>query len=248
MFKNKICIDYTMKIAIPSYNRVETLGNKTLKFLTTMRGFKHEDITIFVADLDQFTLYSAYYPEYNIVIGELGIVNIRNFISNYYEYDEYVVSLDDDIECLLPGPNPELFIEGETLLRETKFSLWGVNAVSNNYFMESQQRVSYTLKFCIGGMFGVLNKKLMLNPLAATKEDIENTILHYLHSRGIVRFNHVSFKSKMFADGGIGNKAARLFQNEQSAYHLFYKYPKLLSLFTRKDGWLECRLNHRHKF
>ena len=97
-------------------------------------------------------------------------------------------------------------------------------------------------------MFGMLNKKLMLSPLAATKEDIENTILYYLHSHGVVRFNHVSFKSKMFAEGGIGNKADREFQNEQATYYLMYNYPKLLSIFTRKDHWKEIRLNHRYKF
>ena len=237
-----------MKIAIPSYNRPETLGDKTLHFLLSMRGFKHEDITIFVADLDQFTIYSAFYPHYNIVIAHKGIVNVRNFINAYYHYNEYVVSIDDDIECLLPNPNANLFIEGEKILKETGMSLWGVNAVANEFFMEKQKRVSYNLKFCIGGMFGMINKKFVLNPLSATKEDYENTIIHYLYSKGIVRFNRVSFKSKMFAEGGIGNKREREQHNEQAVYHLLYRYPKLLKLFTRKDDWLELRLNHCHKF
>ena len=237
-----------MKIAIPSYNRVETLGNKTLNFLTTMRGFHHEDITIFVADLEQYTLYNAYYPSYNIIIGQKGIVNIRNIISSFYDYNEYVVCLDDDIECLLPTHNPNLFIEGEKLLKESCFSLWGVNAVSNEYFMKQQARVSYNLKFCIGGMFGMINKQFNLNPLSSTKEDIENTIIHYLYSKGVVRFNHVSFKSKMFAEGGIGNKRERESQNNIAVAYLCETYPELVSLFTRKDGWGEIRLRHTHKF
>lgn len=237
-----------MKIAIPSYNRVQTLGDKTLYFLTTMRGFQHSDITIFVADFEQYALYQSYYPSYNIVVGERGIVNIRNVINNYYDYDEYIICLDDDIECLLPAENPDLFIEGEKLLFETGMSLWGVNAVSNPFFMRQQQRISYNLKFCIGGMFGMINKQFNLHPLSATKEDIENTILHYIHSCGIVRFNHVSFKSKMFAVGGIGNKRDRESQNNIAVAYLLDAYPSLLSLFTRKDGWREIRLANRHRF
>ena len=237
-----------MKIAIPSYNRVETLGNKTLNFLTTMRGFHHEDITIFVADLEQFTLYNAYYPSYNIIIGQKGIVNIRNIISSFYDYNEYVVCLDDDIECLLPTHNPNLFIEGEKLLKESCFSLWGVNAVSNEYFMKQQSPISYNLKFCIGGLFGMINKQFNLSPLSSTKEDIENTIIHYLYSKGVVRFNHVSFKSKMFAEGGIGNKRERESQNNIAVAYLIDTYPELVSLFKRKDGWREIRLNRTHKF
>ena len=237
-----------MKIAIPSYNRAKTLGDKTLRFLTTMRGFHHEDITIFVADFEQYSIYQSYYPSYNIVVGERGIVNIRNVINDYYDYDEYVICLDDDIECLLPGPKPDLFIEGEKLLIETGMSLWGVNAVSNEFFMKQQKRVSYNLKFCIGGMFGMINKQFILNPLSATKEDIENTILHYIHSCGIIRFNHVSFKSKMFAEGGIGNKRERESQNNVAVAYLIDTYPELVSLFTRKDGWKEIKLAYRHRF
>jgi len=237
-----------MKIAVPSYNRAKTLGDKTLFFLTKMNGFRHEDITIFVADYEQFAIYQSHYPSYNIVVGEKGIVNIRNTINNYYDYDEYVVCLDDDIECLLPGSNPDLFIEGEKLLNETGLSLWGVNAVSNLFFMKQQQRVSYNLKFCIGGMFGMINKQFNLDHLSATKEDIENTIIHYIHSCGVVRFNHVSFKSKMFAEGGIGNKKDRESQNNIAVAYLIDTYPELVSLFTRKNGWREIRLRHAHKF
>ena len=74
-----------MNIACPSYNRYDTIGNKTLLFLSKMNGVKREDITIFVADQEQHDLYAEHNPGYNIVIGEKGVVNIRNFIMQYYE-------------------------------------------------------------------------------------------------------------------------------------------------------------------
>ena len=236
-----------MKIAIASYNRHLTLGKNTLTFLNSMNGFELEDITIFVADQQQFDLYHSEFPDYNIVIGEKGIVNIRNFINQYYDLDQYIVCLDDDIEGL-NEENPNLFIDGENELNRTGFSLWGVNCISNKFFIDKQAKITNTLKFCIGGLFGMINKRFILSPLSSTKEDIENTIIHYLYSKGVVRFNHVSFKSKMFAEGGIGNKRERESQNNIAVAYLIDTYPELVSLFTRKDGWRELRLNRTHKF
>ena len=236
-----------MKIAIPSFNRHLTLGKNTLTFLNSMNGFELEDITIFVANQHQFDLYHAEYPDYSIVIGEKGIVNIRNFINQYYDLDQYVVCLDDDIEKL-NEENPNLFIEGENELNRTGFSLWGVNCISNKFFIDKQAKITNTLKFCIGGMFGIKNKKIILDHECSTKEDYQNTILHYFHSKGIVRFNHVSFKSKMFADGGIGNQIDRLNQNEIAVNYLLEIYPTLTSLFLRKNGWKEIRLRPTHRF
>ena len=112
-----------MKIAIPTYRRYKELGNKTLEFLRRMDGFTINDITIFVADEYEFLKYEALYPEYHIVIGEKGIKNIRNFIMTYYKRDEYIVSLDDDIEDLYQSDETadysDLFIRGEKELRET---------------------------------------------------------------------------------------------------------------------------------
>ena len=236
-----------MKIAIPSYNRVKSLGEKTLSFLKTMNGFELADISIFVANQEQFDLYSAEYPDYNIIIGEKGIVNIRNFINKHYDLDEYVVCLDDDVERLNIH-SPDFFIEGEKELNESGLSLWGVNPISNSYFMSNKVRVTYNLKFSVGGMFGMINKKFKLNSKSATKEDIEQSILHYLYSKGVVRFNHIAFKSKMFAEGGIGNQKDRLEQNEIAVSYLLETYPTLTSLFVRKNKWKEIRLRWNHCF
>ena len=163
-----------MKIAIPSYRRYDELGKKTLTFLSGMKGFCQDDITIFVADEIEYNLYIEHNPGYNIVIGEKGIVNIRNFISQYYDKDEYIVCLDDDIEglvSLLDKDYSTLFIDAKREMDSLGLTLWGVNAVSNKFFMEGQDEISHNLKFCIGVMHGFINKKYVLPIESAQKED-----------------------------------------------------------------------------
>jgi hypothetical protein len=57
------------RIAIPSYNRLEQLGQKTLKTLE-FHNIDKSIIDIFVANKEQYDLYKNKYPEYNIIIGE----------------------------------------------------------------------------------------------------------------------------------------------------------------------------------
>lgn len=72
-----------MRIAIPSYQRVDTLKNKTLKLLID-NGVELSNIYVFVANHDEYDISSANIPDgINLIIGEKGIINIRNFITDY---------------------------------------------------------------------------------------------------------------------------------------------------------------------
>jgi len=240
-----------MKIAIPSYRRYEQLGNKTLTFLKRMKGFAHEDITIFVANEYEYLRYVKLYPDYHIVIGEKGISNIRNFIMNYYDKDEYIVSLDDDIDSLVSVQDKDysdLFIRGKKELDRTGLTMWGVNPVRNSFFMEKQKYVSTNLKFCIGQLFGFINKRLHVSLESASKEDYQFTILNYMNYGGVLRFNQVAVKSKMFASGGIGTKKERGEQNEIAANFISQEYPNYCCIVRGGDRYAELRLFHHHKF
>tara|TARA_R110002096_G_scaffold20411_2_gene67519 strand:- start:37 stop:789 length:753 start_codon:yes stop_codon:yes gene_type:complete len=245
-----------MKIAIPSYKRYAELGQKTLTFLSGMKGFCQDDITIFVADEIEFNHYYERYAEFNIVIGEKGIVNIRNFINQYYDKDEYIVCLDDDIEGIIaldvdkhyPWTCSSLFIDAKREMDKTDLTLWGVNAVSNTFFMKGQDEISHNLKFCIGVMHGYINKKYVLPIECAQKEDYVNTIMHYRDWGGVIRFNHISPKTKYYAKGGLESKKERSTQNEIAAHYIAETYPEYCKMFRRKDGTAEIRLNNSHRF
>ena len=79
-----------MKIAIPSYKRPQVLINKTLPLLRSY-GILDDEIDIFVADEEQYAIYSELVGNINIVIGEVGIDTIRMFMSKYYDEGDEIV-------------------------------------------------------------------------------------------------------------------------------------------------------------
>jgi len=240
-----------MNIAIPSYNRYNTLGDKTLRFLSTMNGVSVDNITIFVADDFQFLKYVELYPEYHIVIGEKGIRNQRNFITNYYDKDAYIISIDDDVMSLLSLDNVKtenLFIDAKKEMDMTGICMWGTNPVKNEFFMKSQDKITHNLKFCIGVLFGYVNKKLMIPEEVSIKVDYMNTIMYYDNYGGIIRFNHIYAKTKYYAKGGIGSKQDRHAANENAVKYISATYPQYATAKRRKDGTAELRLNFNHRF
>jgi hypothetical protein len=89
-----------MKIAIPSYKRQNILINKTLKMLKQY-GIENDEIDIFVGNVEERNNYKeALDNDINIIVGEVGIDNIRMFMSCYYNEGEEILYIDDDIEKL----------------------------------------------------------------------------------------------------------------------------------------------------
>ena len=88
------------KIAIPTYDRYDNF--KTIDFLKR-NNVSIDMIDIFVANEEQLQLYKNSIGEnYNFIVGVLGICNQRNFITDYYDEGQIIVSMDDDIEDLIP--------------------------------------------------------------------------------------------------------------------------------------------------
>jgi len=95
-------------VVIPSYKRADTIGKKSLNVLRKY-NFPNNRIYIFVANQEEKKLYeNKLYIDnktdnktdnkYNIIIGELGLANQRNFIRNYFPEGTKILSMDDDVE------------------------------------------------------------------------------------------------------------------------------------------------------
>jgi len=238
------------RVAIPSYNRVKELGEKTLLTLEHHKVPKNL-IDIFVANQEQYELYINEYPDYNIVIAVIGMKDVRNFIfQEHYKEGDWIVSMDDDIEKIrMKNPrgwedssycDDELDLMTEINLAfsecmKSKRSLWGLYPVDNHYFMKNQ--ISYDYKFCGGWMWGVINKKELtkLDISDGCMEDYERCIKHYLQEGGMVRLNYICCKTKYGnAKGGMGiidNRDRVGFMKE-----LEERYPNLFYLKQKKDG------------
>ena len=239
-------------IAIPSYNRAETIAEKTLSYLLD-GGVSASKITIFVANKTQEKMYATTVPRdmyKDIVVGKIGIANQRKFISHYYPIGTYVVSMDDDVEELqmLRGEKlvtlrkaDEFFKKAYLMMKRENRFIWGIYPVRNAFFMHNT--VTTNLRFIIGVTFGYINrrlKRLEPSPKAEGKEDYEQSILYSKEDGGVLRFNNVTHKTKFNSIGGLGTD--RQLMNKKAAEYLQATYPDIVSIFHRKNGMTEIRL------
>ena len=139
------------KVAIPSYDRENVIGRKTLKMLNE-NNIKKSSITIFVANKEQKTKYeNVLGDEYKIVVGVKGIKNIRNFITNYYPNGELVLCIDDDITGIYEGEPTgksskrvynlkSLSYRGFSICKKMGYALWGLNPSNNVRSLKSKNK------------------------------------------------------------------------------------------------------------
>jgi len=270
------------KVAIPSYQRSEIIGQKTLH--TLIQGkVPLEKIHIFVANDTEKALYQSkireqypHYPLKNLHIGVLGITPQRQFISQFFPKNTPIVSLDDDVEQVYQlssyrpfSPQPKTNRktnrkttskkESNRLIKLTNLDhffqrafeytlqqnlyIWGVYPVNNPFFM--QPKTTIDLRFLIGGFYGYINRPTApeLKVTVPIKEDYENTILHYIHDGGVVRFNGVSYKSKNYSPGGLEKAETRIDTNRKASEILLKRYPEYVSKRpTRSNGVMEIAL------
>jgi len=261
------------KIAIPSYQRAQTLHDRTLHLLNKY-NISPSRIHIFLANDKEKEEYQKLIPEtayHKIIIGEPGIKNIRNFMANYFDEDEPLFYIDDDIynvmECvnhnmdmyhkrdnvLVPLDNLHQFIiNGFRMALENKCHNWGIYPVYNAYFMKPTKKddnkfyTTTALRYIQGGFTGVINKKRCERRTMDDKEDYERTIKYYLYDGGVFRFNNITAYTKCYKEKG-GMQVKRTKERIlQSAKMLVELYPNLCRLnLKKKSGYAEITFSRK---
>lgn len=237
----------TYVIAIPSYNRTDTLKEKTLVVLKKHK-IPASKIHIFVANKDEFAKYSdglAKDTYKDIIIGEKGVVNIRNFIQEYFSLGQEIVLLDDDIvdffELSSDGKKLKsaknlnsIFERGFDLCKKQGYHMWGISPVCNAFFMKKEY--SADLKFLIGHTYGLINQKLKIPQIMKVKEDYWLSLTNAVKDGGVIRLNDVCAKTKMYAEGGIGPKEERVENNKKAVEFLIAKFGDLVRKNPKREG------------
>lgn len=248
-------IQYDYRIAIATYKRNECLKNKTLKILME-KGISPERIDVFVAndvekEIYENTLDKNTYSK--IIVGILGVCNIRNFIQNYYQEGQYVVSFDDDVYKI------QRYIDSKTLVdlknlneficyafyvaEKLKIHFWGVYGVSNPYFMENS--IALGLRYLEGSFFGTINTRSKdMNLTNNYKEDFERSIRAYLFDGSVARFDFITFESRFWVEpGGLQYDGNRTSENEKKdAEYVINLFPKVCKINTAKKDRFEIKL------
>lgn len=247
------------RIAIPSYNRPESIKKKTL-YLLENNNIPFDKIDLFIENQEQYDLYYEFmvdeikYHDINLIITDtFGIKQKRNYMRNYY-YDsdyKYILCMDDDIQSVMEKVNDKTiklvenldeFISTSFVETEKKnLNIWGVNAYHNPFFLSDN--FSTNLKYICGAFFGlIINKeKDILQTQFNHYEDFEFSILHFIRDGGVMRFNKYCLITKYFNHGGIcdsyGGLENRKKDMEVAGKRFIELYPKYSRLIEKKYGY-----------
>lgn len=224
------------KVAIPSYNRSSVICEKTLNTLQRFNVSK-ELIYIFVIDTE-YEEYCNSAIDYNIIVGEMGLINQRRFIESYFDEGELIVYCDDDITDFdfENKSFDEFIIEAFHTLITEGANIFSVYPVWNSFFREKQLYLTTDLRFIHGGFYGMINRNIEYSLPNDMKEDVERTLKCFIRDGKVIRFNQYGFKTLMYSSGGCGNFKSRLLLNEQSVDHLVTNYGEYGKRRIRKNG------------
>ena len=234
-------------VCIPTLQRSTTIANKTLKVLSD-KLVSPSRIFLFVASEIEYDDYMKNVPNklFNkIIIGEYGIKNQRNFITNYFEENICILEMDDDlkdINYLLPGIEKKFneiypildlhnfILEAFNNLIEKNAYTFGCYPVNNPYFMTN--KITTDLRFLMGGFFGFINRHnqdllLELNE----KDDFERTLQYYKMDGSVFRFWNISHETvTRKGKGGMqAENKDRNFEAKKSAEYLIKHFPEYIS-------------------
>jgi site-specific DNA-cytosine methylase len=236
------------EIAIPSFKRAETLKKKTLALLTRHK-IDPKRVTIFVANEAELKTYKKALkdtPYKNLIVGELGIMEIRNFMWKHYAEGTPVLFIDDDIKemkMLVPGDNVEatdkknvelipvedlerdLIIPGFNMMREHSAYIWGINAANNDFYMKNQ--VSVGLYYIIASFYGAIirhDDKLLCG--TDDKEDYERSVQHFIKDGRVVRLSFATADTAYYKEPGGMNATRNIQTVSKGAEYMLRKYPK----------------------
>ena len=209
-----------MKIVIPSYNRCDRF-----KTLGLLRGY--EDITYIFVVQEELQLYKEQYPNWNFIVGEKGLKEQRNFITNYFDEGEILVCMDDDITWLNKPLNEWLQDAVDYL---SNSSLGMITFPSTTMYIKDY---GYKQGNYWGvGVFHILknHKDFQLNYNQC--EDFERSIMYLKQYGKNIRVN-IYFRTKYFGKGGLEDyRTIERYVNETNK--LVYQYKDYLYFKDKK--------------
>jgi len=244
-------------VVIPSYNRVDTLKEKTLKLLQEYK-IPASKIYLFVANEEQKTLYEAGLEKGSvghIIVGVKGLPEVRNFIFDYFPKGKAIISFDDDVRGFIEYDASAkrherrlrdlagMFDRGFAECKKSGAKFWGVYPSANGYFMKPT--VTTGLRFIIGSFWGCYNPKddIRIDIGNGEKEDYQRTLQFWERDGLIVRLNFVAVQSATYATPGGLQEGNRLARERKTVKVMMKRWPQYIKMNPRrKSGYPEIRL------
>lgn len=248
------------RIAIPSYKRASTLRDKTLSMLKS-HNISPDRIDVFCANEEEQDLYMKTLEEgtySRIIVGVVGMMNIRNFIQNYYAEGTNIVCIDDDIKDVVKiaknGTKKYSEIENLEYFFQYAFAVtaelgakyWGVYAAANPFFMK--RSICCGLYYLIGSFWGmVVSHSKDLYVTMDDKEDFERSVRAYLKYGKVARMNFVTVKSSYYTEKGGMQEERTEARVEWSAKKLMAMFPNQVQINKARKKHFEVMLVEKRK-
>lgn len=231
-------------IAIPSYKRSDTIASKTLKFLH-LSGYPASRIHIFVADDEEYKLYSAVDEELydEIIIGVKGLKDQRNFITSFYAEDEIIIQMDDDVKGIRCDLTFLQLVDiGLSSLEYRTAGLWGV--MPNDDARRFKEATTKHLTHILGSFFMIRNHK-DVKITHTEKEDMERSIIYFRRYGQVLRYQNAGVVTTYGkGTGGLQSDKDRSNNIKAGIQNLITLYPDCCNL-TDKKGVQDIILNWR---
>jgi hypothetical protein len=224
----------------------------TLRYLHNIQ-YPSDKIILFVASDEQAALYRQHVPEYlygQIVVGVLGLVNQRNFITRWLNSGEIFISFDDDVLTLKTMHNTNIFwliTDAITKIETHDYGLAGIMSNSDG----RKFKVGYTqhLAHIVGSFYICRNNHSLLldtnSVIQEAKEDYYRTIQYFTVYGRILRYRCAGVQT-MYRNpvGGIEGLGRRE-RDAAACVDLIRRYPQFVKHIDKKSGWPDCLLKWR---
>lgn len=248
-----------LKVFIPTYQRAQSIT--THKLFLNENIWELKIVVHTEAEKKEYIKRNPELKNKMLVSNAVGIAGQRAFIDEQVRNGEWYISGDDDIEHIM-GVKGDMYnlplIPEEQATKEnynhvydemdirrvmiemiiecerTKLRLFGFNSINNPYFRMQKFRRN---AFIIGVLWGTKKTdEWSIDTLIKLKEDYERTAKHFLYHGGTLRNDYVSFKTKMYADGGVGSLKDRTPDYVACSTILIEKYPQLFEKNISRDN------------
>jgi len=251
-------------VAVPSFGRAATIGEKTLALLRR-HCVAPAQVSIFVASEEEKLQYvSTLGSEWpNVVVGVPSLWRQRNFIARFFAEGTHVLSVDDDVEEIYRLENvhdaalgasrlePLRLGELQALVHDawlqmsrTGANLWALNTSANPFKM-AFDRISLRNGLCNGFFWGccVRHAPELLLRHGDGREDVERTVRFFQLDGAVLRFRGLCVKTRCKKNrGGLQatmTQAQRATEERRSVEGLVREFPALLE--SRPDSILGVR-------
>ncbi len=242
-----------VKYVVPSYQRPNICKEQTLAFLKK-HNVDDTDIYLVLRNDDPYINdYIDRATNMNILLTDVkGVGRTHNYITEYFDEDEFIVEIDDDLQELLDNERTPItdfkgiVEEMRSKMEEEKISYGGTYQVNNPKFMSGNPHYTTDLRYMLGCVrFRFVRKDILLETNYA--EDFENTILHYIRDGKILKNNWIAPKTRNYQDGGCKSDGRDINTEKSDKVFLYNKYPQYCKLFQRKSGVWDLRLRVYNK-